>query len=114
MRKRLILSLAVVSGLLLAVSAWTASAQVSGRYKLVLMNGQTIIGDVKELPDAYEVTKHNPGGGKTVFTVRKSDVFKVVPLEGDVSGAKSGGTSAPRLRPISDREGPLRLTIPSP
>lgn len=104
MRKRLILSLAVVSGLLLAVSAWTASAQVSGRYKLVLMNGQTIIGDVKELPDAYEVTKHNPGGGKTVFTVRKSDVFKVVPLEGDVSGAKSGGSSAPRLRLITDEE----------
>ncbi len=103
MRKRLILSLAVVSGLLLAVSTWTASAQVSGRHKLVLMNGQTIIGDVKELPDAYEVTKHNPGGGKTVFTVRKSDVLKVVPLEGDVSGAGLGGSAA-RLRPITDKE----------
>jgi len=103
MRKRLILSLAVVSGLLLAVSTWTASAQVSGRHKLVLMNGQTIIGDVKELPDAYEVTKHNPGGGKTVFTVRKSDVLKVVPLEGGESGAGLGGSAA-RLRPITDKE----------
>ena len=103
MRKRLILSLAVVSGLLLAVSTWTASAQVSGRHKLVLMNGQTIIGDVKELPDAYEVTKHNPGGGKTVFTVRKSNVLKVVPLEGGESGAGLGGSAA-RLRPITDKE----------
>jgi hypothetical protein len=100
MPKRLIVSLAVVSGLLLAVSAWTASAQVGGRCKVYRMDGRVIEGDVKELADVYEVTIRP----RMVVRIDKEDVFKIVPLEAEVSGAESGGRPVERLRPITDAE----------
>jgi hypothetical protein len=107
MCKRFILSLAVVAGLLLLISVEIASAQVSGRCKIVCMDGRTVEGDVKELEDAYEVTIRGAGRAQIIVTIKKRDVLKVIPLEsGDPqAGADNGGgPGGPRLRSVTEGE----------
>jgi len=94
---------AVVLSLQLAA---VARAQVVGRYRIDLMNGQAVEGDVKEMPDgSYEVkTKFG-----VVVTVKKSEVRGVKALEEAAAAGKPGtppvGRSASTLRrEISDDE----------
>ncbi|MEW6199505.1 MAG: DUF1570 domain-containing protein [Planctomycetota bacterium] len=102
--KRKWLVTAGMAFLLLGVGAAVAD-QIQGRYRIELMNGRYVEGDVKELPDgSYEVkTRH----GVTV-TVKRSEVRGLRALEA-VRPAESP-TAAPRnpgatlRREISDAE----------
>jgi hypothetical protein len=79
---------------------------IEGRYRIDLMNGSYVEGDVKELPDgSYEVkTKHG-----VVVTVKKSEVRGLRPLDAAAvpsAGPAKGAAAAPSAmrREISDAE----------
>lgn len=83
-----------------------ARADIEGRYRIDLMNGQYVEGDVKELPDgSYEVrTKHG-----VVVTIKKSEVRGIRPLEEAAAPGTplaAGGKPGPATlrREISDAE----------
>ncbi len=102
-RERYILGLLAtfLSILLTSSTSWAAP---DGRYRIELMNGKYVEGEVKELPDgSYEVkTKYG-----AIVTVRKNEVRTMRALEeaGTAPGsevASAGGTAL--RRPISDAE----------
>jgi hypothetical protein len=83
-----------------------ARADIEGRYRIDLMNGSYVEGDVKELPDgSYEVkTKYG-----VVVTVKKSEVRGLRPLDeaapsDAVAPDAAAGTGAALRREISDAE----------
>ncbi len=107
MRNRTCIVAALAAVVLSLQLVAVAQAQVAGRYRIDLMNGQAVEGDVKEMPDgSYEVkTKFG-----VVVTVKKSEVRGLRALEEAATDGKSGAdksakTSATLLRrEISDAE----------
>lgn len=73
------LGIAVISlaGFFLTTQWPSAAAQVGGKCRIVLMNGNYLDGDVKETADGYEVKSRQ---GITT-TVKKNQVREVVPLD---------------------------------
>ncbi len=75
-------------------AAQEKAEQLQGRYRIDLMSGQHVEGDVTEQPDgSYQVkTKHG-----VVVTVKKNEVRGLRPLE-DTAPAAGGSTAAPPPR----------------
>lgn len=101
-----------VAAILLAVlsAAQSSDGLLQGRYRIILMNGNTVEGDVTQRPDgSYLVENANGRKGITV-TVRKAEVRQVVPIEeakGADPAARPGmsmGVTSARRRAIQDSE----------
>ncbi len=108
---RRLLALAVLGLGLLAAAPVAQAQQSAGRYRIELMSGKFVEGDLKELPDgSYEVkTRH----GVTV-KLKKSEVRGMRPLD-EAAGPTAGGPQPTELearpaatavvrREISDQE----------
>lgn len=101
-----ILVVAVV-GLLVSQVVSTAQADIKGRYRITLMSGRHVEGDVTELADgSYEVkTKYG-----AIVTVRKNQVKAIKPLaepgRSGPAGVSPGGgrPGSPLRRHITDEE----------
>lgn len=96
----------LIAGLLVAQVVPSAQAQIKGRYRITLMNGKTVEGDVKELPDGSYEVKTKQGA---IVSVRKNQVKGIVALEeGPAHPAKTGLPGVPGKpslrREISDEE----------
>jgi hypothetical protein len=105
-RTAIVAALAAVVLSLQLVAAAQAQAQVAGRYRIDLMNGQAVEGDVKELPNGSFEVKTKFG---VVVTIKKSEVRGLRALEAATTPGRKGpagaGRSAAGLRrEISDAE----------
>ncbi len=98
--------LALLAAVVLATQVVApARAEIEGRYRIELMNGKYVEGDVKELPDgSYEVkTKHG-----VVVTVKRNEVRELRSLEEASAAAGAGGAGSTKRaayrRAITDAE----------
>lgn len=103
--------LVLAAGVLVATSAGDET-KIKGRYRIYLLNGNSLEGDVTQLADgSYQVENVNGKKGVTA-TVRRNQVARVVPIEEEKAepapapDAPGGSLKhAPgRRRPIADTE----------
>jgi hypothetical protein len=101
--RRSLSSLAAVVAFLLLVPALAAAGDgVEGRYRVDLMNGKFIEGDVKELADGSYQVKTKYG---VVLTIKRNEVRGLRALDADLSGNAEPAAAAGLTREeISDAE----------
>ncbi len=92
MRRMSAILAGMVAAALVCVAADKAATFVEGPYRIFLMSGKMVEGQVKELPDGSYEVKDKRG---ITITVKKADVRKIEPLGDKPEASKSGDKPSP-------------------
>ncbi len=107
MKRALGIVLAVAVATFVISAVYADQGEVKGRYRIHMMNGNVVEGDVTQLPDGSYEVKTKQG---IVVKVRKGDVKVMLPVEDKTQPGKApvladpGGKPFPLRRAIGDDE----------